>query len=368
MRLNTLKYFYERANGQNLSFYYRGPFLDKFTNTILDVSNGSAAKMNQEGIGKKVSFMLVECFQNVLKHGEGLNRQENVRQDEGMFSFKSMPGVFIINSINFIHNHEIPRLEKLVAQVNSLNEQDLKELYLNSLKNNTMSAKGGAGLGLIEMARKSGQKILHHIDPVDDNYSLFHQQITISKMPGVGADHAILLQDSREFYKRMTKENLVLLYKGDFSQKSILPLLELAEHNAKDKVESHRRAIRASHVTVEVLQNISKHAKSTEDPESRFGVFMLGKNKSEMDIFAGNIVSISEKILLEEKLEYLTSLDTIELKELHRSTLKSSLRFENKSNSGLGLIEVAQACAEKLVFRFYPYEKEQYLFVLQASI
>ncbi len=312
--------------------------------------------------------MLVECFQNILKHAEGVNQFVSERQDEGMFSFKSMPGVFIINSINFIHNHEIQRLENLVTQVNSLNDVDLKEFYLNSLKNNTMSDKGGAGLGLIEMARKSGQKILHHIDPVDDNYSLFHQQITISKMFDVVADHAIQLQDSRAFYKKMTEENLLLLYKGDFSQKSILPLLEFAEYSVRDKELGYKRSIRASHVTVEVLQNISKHAKSTEDPDARFGIFMLGKSKSEMTIFAGNIVTISEKILLEEKLDYLSSLDASELKELHRNTLKSTLRFENKSNSGLGLIEVAQACTDRLIYRFLPFQKDQYLFVLQASI
>jgi hypothetical protein len=73
-------------------------------------------------------------------------------------------------------------------------------------------------------------------------------------------------------------------------------------------------------------------------------------------------------MLLEEKLDYLLSLDEYELKELHKSTLRATLRFENKSNAGLGLIEVAQASGNSMQYEFIPYSRENYLFAIQVSI
>lgn len=368
MSVSTLKYFYEKASGHNPSFYYRGPFLEKFTNTLLEISSGAANRDRQDGnVSKKMSFMIVECFQNILKHAENKENIRHILEDEGLFSFKDINGTFVINSINVIQNHEITKVESLVTKVNSLNEADLKQYYLDNLRNNTISDRGGAGLGLIEMARKSGEKILHKIENIDDNYSYFHQQVTMHN-GGNLTDHKIQLEESGSLYRRMIDEEMVLMYKGDFNQKSILPLLELAEYNVREKSSSQRRTMRAAHVTVEVLQNISKHSGKDGNKDDRFGMFMLGKRADELVIIAGNVVSMEEKLVLENKLDYLISLDHQELKELHKTTLLATLKFENKTNSGLGLIEVAQASSRSLEYHFLPYADQQFLFVLQVII
>lgn len=368
MRLNTLKYVYEKASGENPTFYYRGPFLEKFTNTFLEVSNVAANKEGGNSISKKVSFVLVECFQNMLKHAENVGGVNYYQHEDGMFAFKNTPDAFVINSVNVIQNEDIHRLDSMVLQVNSLNESDLKQLYLNSLRNNTISEKGGAGLGLIEIARKSGQKILHKLELIDDQYSLFHQQITIKRDPNAPIDFESSLDEARLFYNRMIEENLVLLYKGDFSQQSILPLLELSEHNLGERSIGQKNALKAAHVTIEVLQNIAKHSRMVEEHSARFGIFMLGRKDDAFCILAGNIVTNAERLVLEEKLEYLVSLDHNELRELHRSTLRATLRFENKLNSGLGLIEVARAGTDLMQYRFFPCGDELYLFALEVTI
>ena len=42
-----------------------------------------------------------------------------------------------------------------------------------------LSSKGGAGLGLIDIAKKTGNKFEYHFLPIDDNFSFF---ILISKV------------------------------------------------------------------------------------------------------------------------------------------------------------------------------------------
>ena len=49
----------------------------------------------------------------------------------------------------------MPSLKKLLDEINSLNEDELKTLYKQKLRENPQSETGGAGLGFIEMRRQS---------------------------------------------------------------------------------------------------------------------------------------------------------------------------------------------------------------------
>ena len=126
MRLDTLKYFYEHSVHQNPSFYYRGPFLDKFTSVLVDMSRSSTKNETAEGaISKKTSFILVECFQNILKHSEVVDDPERTKPIEGMFSFKYMHGAFVVNSINVISNSDKPLF--------TVEDNMMKDIFLVSL-------------------------------------------------------------------------------------------------------------------------------------------------------------------------------------------------------------------------------------------
>ncbi|MCH8330800.1 MAG: hypothetical protein IH946_05385 [Bacteroidetes bacterium] len=58
---------------------------------------------------------------------------------------------------------------------------ELNDLYRNILKHGEISESGGAGLGLIEIARKSGQHIEFNFDEVDENVSYFSLQVTVER-------------------------------------------------------------------------------------------------------------------------------------------------------------------------------------------
>ncbi len=362
MHPDTLKYYYDRWDTLNSCFAYRGPFQDKLTNTILDISEQSRDHQ-QPGLSRKVSFMLVECFQNILKHSESFGEGELPFDDDGMFSFKYTDSSFVINSINILRNKDVPNLVSLIEQVNALDEKQLKKFYLEHLENNSLSAKGGAGLGLIELSRKSGQKILYKIFELDKTYSQFHQQITLSHHVKDSIEPVHFIVDSDEYYNLIRKENIFLQYKGDFTQKSILPILEMTELRYKEEKEEKSKALKAKHVLIEILQNMGKARNFALSPLHN-PILILGQDDHHLYVSAGNVVSLSEKMLLEEKLEYLLSLEEEELAQLHRTTIRASLRFENKDRTGLGLIEVVRSGTEKVKYQFYPINDNNFLFAL----
>ena len=59
-------------------------------------------------------------------------------------------------------------------------KEELKDEYKNILNNQKMSTKGGGGLGLVDIARKTGNKLGYMFHNFDEKYYFFSLDISIS--------------------------------------------------------------------------------------------------------------------------------------------------------------------------------------------
>jgi hypothetical protein len=80
-----------------------------------------------------------------------------------------------------MYTENVNFLESKLSEINSLDKEGLKELYKSIIKSSQLSEKGGAGLGFVDMARKSGQKLEYHFNKIDDKYSFFSLKTKISR-------------------------------------------------------------------------------------------------------------------------------------------------------------------------------------------
>jgi hypothetical protein len=92
---------------------------------------------------------------------------------------KSEDGYKIITG-NYILNENVSGLKKRIDEINALTKEELKEYYKQVLTNGEMSLKGGGGLGIIDIARKSGEKLEYEFLPITDNISFFILNIKIN--------------------------------------------------------------------------------------------------------------------------------------------------------------------------------------------
>ncbi|MFZ6051746.1 SiaB family protein kinase [Halocola ammonii] len=363
----TAHEFFKNSQDYGLSFTYRGPFSDDITNRILDISENTIA-INQQlpKINRKVSFLLVECFQNIVRHGEHATKESLQKKDDGVFSLKNLGTAYLINSVNLVKEDQVEDLKQTVESINNKDKDQLKALYKERLEQNSLSEKGGAGLGLIELARKSGQKILYEIEPCGGDLYYFHQQILLLNAADDQPDNYNHINTLREKYRMMERSDVILEYKGDFSQKSVLPIINIIESTFASDAGSVRVLKRLIHILVEVLQNVSKHA--LEQDGSREGIFMIGKNEKGVFLQAGNKLDNSKQKELKEKLLQLREMNQEELKQAHMKRIKESLNLTDKTNSGLGLMEIAKASSEKIRFQFEEIDKNQSFFSMHITV
>ena len=85
--------------------------------------------------------------------------------------------MFVSNSIL---NHKVSLLKNKLDKVNSLDKEGLKDLYKNTILSGNVSPKGGAGLGIINIAKVSENKIRYSFTPINEKYSYFMLNVLIS--------------------------------------------------------------------------------------------------------------------------------------------------------------------------------------------
>ncbi|MFY8185476.1 MAG: SiaB family protein kinase, partial [Bacteroidia bacterium] len=126
---------------------------------------------------RKIFFISVETLQNMLIHG---HKNLDGQQRSFFILTKDNTKVDMI-SANLISNKAVPILEKQIETINDFEDPaTLKQYYMEHLENNQLSEKGGAGLGFITIAMKSGNKLKVSFEKIDENYSLFLLNSTVN--------------------------------------------------------------------------------------------------------------------------------------------------------------------------------------------
>lgn len=165
--------FYQTLRLYNITLVYEGEITDDLTRTFTSMAENNMLKEENSGlIQKRVFYVMVECLQNLTRHADKMNTHEGL-STRGVFIVTRDKDEYRIITGNYIENVKITALREKLEYVNSLSREQLRKLYLQQLNEGTLSEKGGAGLGFIDIARKTGRKIEYYFHPVDDKQSFF---------------------------------------------------------------------------------------------------------------------------------------------------------------------------------------------------
>jgi hypothetical protein len=183
-RTTGMKYVYQLHKtmvDNSLILVYEGEFTQEITKSVLLMAERNLEYMEEESSTKKKVFnVMVECLQNICKHNDKV--AEDKLWNSAVFMIAKDEEYYSIVSGNAIENTFIPSLEERLSQINSLDKEGLKNLYKDMLKNSQLSEKGGAGLGFVDIARKSGQKLEYSFEPINENSSFFCFRTKIARV------------------------------------------------------------------------------------------------------------------------------------------------------------------------------------------
>ena len=169
--------WFEKTREGNILVSYIGDITSDVITTLVDKSENVFAENSEISHLKKVSFhIVVECLQNLFHHGLSL---ETGKPKFGAYILLFSENTLKIVTGNFIALEKVQLISDRINQINSMSKDELKTLYKLILNNDEFSEKGGGGLGMIDIARKTGAKLIYEFIPVDEKVLFYILKINI---------------------------------------------------------------------------------------------------------------------------------------------------------------------------------------------
>ncbi len=183
MGFNIESYLPDQAKN-NIILFYKGNVDSDVINQILDTVEDKMIQVNdQSKLRKKVYNVLVESLQNLYHHVDKVpdDFEDQSSEKFGMLIVQKVDKGYKIITGNFVRSDNVEKLEEKIKKINQSSHDEIKELYKFILNHQRISAKGGGGLGLVDIARKTGNKLDYTFREYNDKYSFFYLDILVNE-------------------------------------------------------------------------------------------------------------------------------------------------------------------------------------------
>lgn len=177
---------YNKIYNENILLMYKGAITFDLVTSVIETLD---RKVNMTESDKKVQKLFysaaVECVHNLYHHMDEVKGQFSEISEHdaksGLITVIAKEKYYNIITGNFIPTKHTYDLKDKIEEVNNTDKNGLRTLYKETLSNGEFSEKGTAGLGLIQLARKTGERLNYKFDKVNSEYSYFTFQIKINR-------------------------------------------------------------------------------------------------------------------------------------------------------------------------------------------
>lgn len=178
--MNIIYDLHRTIMSQKLILVYQGDFTQETTKSILAMAERSLdASGEDSAIKRKVFNVMVEALQNIVKHGDEV--ADGIHNQGAIFLIGRESNGYKIMSGNPIRKTHVDKLKDTLKRINGLDKEGLKDLYKEIIKHTSLSDKGGAGLGFVDMVKKSGGKLEFDFPEMSENYCFFCLKVNVPR-------------------------------------------------------------------------------------------------------------------------------------------------------------------------------------------
>jgi len=295
-------------NEDYFEYVYRGYFSENITENILNLNEAKFVSDSEAyAYRNRISYFLIESLQNVIRH-QDMAENEDIA-DEGLIVIQKTNNSVYITTANVICNDNIPVLETYLKKIKKLSPEELKAEYQKILLDGVISDKGGGGLGIITMARRTDGHIKFKFKKINEEFSYYYYQIQLVLNKEKNKDSVnelISLNRISKFHELLNTENILLNFNGSFAFRNLESLLPVIEsHSIGGKLVKQK----VFDLTVKLIRNIIDFADEfiydipdTGMRNSR-GVFLLSKKDGNLFLTAGNLILNEKTKVLGNKID-----------------------------------------------------------------
>lgn len=186
-----MREYYDMVKKYNVDVIYSGPL---WADGIEGIGGTIRKRMEFDQLPlsstQAVFSIFVEQMNNMLMHSAdtkliGENSGRMIPPSKGVFILGSKDKVYFVQSGNVMRNGSVDTIKSQIDYLNTLDKPGLRKYYKEQIKlENANKESDGAGIGLIEIARRATSKIQYSFEPYSEGLTFFTMYVTIGDGEG----------------------------------------------------------------------------------------------------------------------------------------------------------------------------------------
>lgn len=183
--LDRIHDLYDELERQRVMISFKGSLTEDLITALLAlVERKMQAIEPDQRVRKRVFNVVTECLQNLFHHNAHLKVADGLamqtREPHGVVMIAQNVQGYSVLTGNFMAATEVDHLQEHLDRINALGPDELRDLYRETLADGQFSTKGGGGLGMIDIARKSGGKLEYGFVPYDKDNAFFSLNVNVT--------------------------------------------------------------------------------------------------------------------------------------------------------------------------------------------
>ncbi|MBK9177097.1 MAG: hypothetical protein IPM46_12355 [Flavobacteriales bacterium] len=183
--LDRIHDLYDELERHRVMLSFKGILAPELITALLGLVERKLVGMEPDPKARKRVFnVVVECLQNLYHHhgpmgveGDG---PQSAKDPHGVVMIARTDTGYSVLTGNLMAGQDVDQLKGHLDRINSLDAGGLREWYRAKLADGTYSAAGGGGLGMIDIARRSGGKLEYAFVPYDKDSSFFSLNVNVN--------------------------------------------------------------------------------------------------------------------------------------------------------------------------------------------
>lgn len=179
IELDKLK---ETFDTYGIFFSYAGPISQGLVDEISFLIKAKIQNESTSSMAIRVIVIFVEQIQNVMNYSASRKIYEIDEKKElgdGICIIGEENENYYVLCGNLIDNNKVNNLKEKIDMLNKMDKEELKQYYKQQRRKQPPMDSKGAGLGLIDLARKAKMPLEYNIKGQNDTLSFFSLKVII---------------------------------------------------------------------------------------------------------------------------------------------------------------------------------------------
>lgn len=179
-----INYIYERYSNlrvKDICVVFEGQITPQVIKALTGLVEEKLDNVEDDRVRRRVFHVMVESLQNINRHAESYDYRGHPYPGTGLVLVAKNRDRFQVSTGNIIETAHINDIALFLEKLNQMDSDALDDLYKQQMREGGISPRGGAGLGFIDIRRKTGNPLDFSFVNIDDETGFFIFTSTIAR-------------------------------------------------------------------------------------------------------------------------------------------------------------------------------------------